>query len=299
MLARAREMNLVEETAPPISWIQPDFDGDGGFLQVLGGNGNMGLQIDGNFGAGGEPLITMYGNSAVSFDLEETGDASVVFPSSSINATETFNEAGLASRNDHATSSFAVQTTYTSVTSRTITCPSSGYILATASCEIELNHQGSSCYVTAGLSTSPTSVPNNQDLSFYLPATAGQGLYLNPSTPTKVFPVSAGNTTIHLVAQRVGTTDAVIWDAQLNLLFVPTAYGAVTLADAIDDGRQGDNDRVSRAATSSDWSTEQRESERANQDRIDSELAELRAQVDALKAELSGRNVNGQALNQR
>ncbi|MEZ4387719.1 MAG: hypothetical protein R3D98_09115 [Candidatus Krumholzibacteriia bacterium] len=291
-------MHMFQEDGSVHTFIEPDVDGDGSFLQIYGSTGNTAFQVDGAF-AGGAPRISMIGTSSAVFALGSTGNASVQLPASSISAGELENEPGIASRNDHATSSYAVQTSYNAVTSRTIVAPTGGYIVASASLEIELNHQGSSCYVTAGLSLSPTSLPDNQDLSFYLPTGAAQGLYLSPSTPTAIFPVSAGSTTVYLVALRSGTTDAVIWDAQLNLLFVPTAYGTVALADANDDGRQADNDRVSRPATSSDLALEARQSEQDNQARIDRELSELRAQVEALKAEVDGRTVNGRPRDQR
>jgi len=272
-------------------FLEPDFDGEGGFFQVYNSIGGPAIQVDGN--SGGDALISFHGSNSVVFDLGATENNIVRLPAASISSTETRDEAGLASRNSHGSTYFTVNTSYGPMSSRTITVPTDGYILASSSMEIEMTHEGTSCFVTAGLSTDSGSLPDNQDLSFYLPSTAAPGLYLMPSSPTAVFPVSAGSHTIYIVARRVGTSDAVIWDGQLNLLFVPTAYGTVALADVDDDGRQIQNPQASPAVTSGDLSRERSQSIQDNENRLADELAAIRAQLDALQAQVNDRAVNG------
>ncbi len=114
-----------------------------------------------------------------------------------------------------------------------------------------------------------------------------------PVSPTAVFPVSAGSHTIYLVGRVSGTSDSVVWDAQLNLLFIPTSYGTVALAEANDDGRQGDNTRVSPAVSAADLSAERSQSISVNDQRVADELAAMRAQLDALQATVNSQQSNG------
>jgi len=162
------------------------------------------------------------------------------------------------------------------------------------SLEIDLRHEGTGAsYVTAGLSLSPNTVDSTQDLTYFIPGGAVNGSYLNPSTPTTVYPVSAGSHTVYLNARKVGTTDSRIWDAQLNLVFIPTNYGLVTLAGDVDQGDQETNQSVSRPLSSGDIASEQRTSAQANEQRMQRELDQMRADFEVLRREVeSSRNGN-------
>ena len=128
---------------------------------------------------------------------------------------------------------------------------------------------------------------SNQDHSFYMPSVVPVGIYLTPASSLAMFPVSAGAHTVYLNANRSGTTVSYIWDVQVNVLFVPTTYGSATFAGGADDGQQFQNPQVARALSADDLAAERQESIRANEDRISEELAALRAQVDALTAEVN------------
>jgi len=128
-------------------------------------------------------------------------------------------------------------------------------------------------------------------LTHYIPGSAANGIYLNPSTPTAVYPVSAGSHTVYLNARKVGTTTSYIWDTQLNLVFIPTNYGAVALASDVDQGDQETNQSVSRPLSSGDIANEQRTSAQANEQRMQRELDQMRADFETLKREVeSSRN---------
>jgi len=286
------EFAMAQEDGSNYMFMQPDFDGDGGFFQIYDGNFGTAFQVDGNAGVDGRGVISGYGNSSFVVNLNELGNDAVSLPVDAVSAIEIQDEPGLASRIDHAFSSFALSSAQSVVTSRSITVPTDGYLLVTSSMEMELNHQGSSCYVTAGLSLT-AGLPSNQDLSYYLPSTAGQGLYLNPTSPSAVFEVTAGTHTVNVVGQVSGSTDAVIWDAQLNIVFIPTAYGTVALASDADDGRQFDTDRNSPAMTAGDMAEERRLSIQDNDDRLARELADLRAQLEDLRADMNAQQLNG------
>ena len=284
------EWQMRDEGGFAFAGLQPDFDSTGGFLWVNNGTFGYALEVDGNFNGTGSPRISMVGNnSSVVFDLEETEDSAVWLPTSSVSAAEILDEPGLAAINAHSSSSFPVQDAYTVVTSRSITAPTDGFLLAMCSLEIDLRHQGpSASYVTAGLSLSPNTVDSNQDLTYYVPGGGAEGIYLNPSTPSNVYPVTAGSHTVYLNARKVGTTSSFIWDVQLNLVFIPTSYGSVTFAGDVDQGDQETNQSVSSPLTSGDIMDEQRLSAQANEQRMQSELDQMRAELDALKQEMAG-----------
>jgi len=289
------ELLLRDEEGSTFGGYQPDIDGAGGFFWVNNGNFGMALMVDGDYSGTGSPRITMSGNnSTVVFDLEETEDLAVLLPSSSVSAAEMLDEPGLASINVHGNSSYSVQDSYAVVTSRSISVPTDGYLLAMCSLEMDLRHEnGDASYVVAGLSLSPNTVDDNQDLTYYLPGSASSGIYLCPNTPTNVYPVLAGNHTVYLNARKVGTSTSYIWDVQLNLVFIPTSYGAVALASDVDQGDQETNQRVSQALSSGDIANEQRMSAQANEQRMQRELDQMRADFEALKQEVANsRNGN-------
>ncbi len=285
---------VKDENGLAFSGLQPDFDGDGGFHWVRNGLLGYAFLVDGSYNADGSPRITMTGTqSAVIYDLGESGDLSARMPNNSISAPEILDEPGIAAINDHGESSYVVEDSYAVVTSRSISVPVSGYLLAMCSMEIDLRHEGlSASYVTAGLSLSPGEVDNNQDLSFYLPGAAATGTYLNPSTPSAVYPVSAGSHTVYVNARKIGTTTSYIWDCQLNLIFIPTNYGAVSLVTGMDKGGQETNRNVSRSLSSGDIANEQGVSAQANDQRIQKEIASMRSELDALKEEMAKGNTN-------
>jgi hypothetical protein len=287
------QFQLSQEDGTTYGGMQPDIDGDGGFFWVDNGNFGTAFMVDGDFSGLGSPLITMSGNnSSVVFDLEQTENLAAQLPLSSISAFEMLDEPGLASINDHGNSSYSITDSYEVVTSRSITAPTDGFLLVMCSLEIDLRHEApGASFVTAGLSLSPNNVDNNQDLTYYLPSTAATGIYLTPSTPTAVYPVSAGNHTVYLNANKSGTSSSFIWDTQLNLVFIPTSYGSVTFAGDIDQGDQETNQSVSRPLSSGDIASEQRASAQANEQRMQRELDQMRADFETLKREVeSSRN---------
>jgi len=287
------ELLLKSEDSFNTMGVQPDFDGEGGFFWVARGGYANGFVIDGNYFNQGSPLISMLGSgSSAYFDMNESEDAAVSLPVNAINAVEILNETGLTTEQAHGSNYFPVETSYSSVMQRTITAPTDGYLMVHASFEIDLRHENATAsFVTAGLSQSPSSLPSNQDHSFYLPGAAANGIYLTPSSAHAVFTVAAGDHTVYLNASRAGTDDARIWDAQLTVVFIPTAYGTVAAATVADDGRQGSNDTPSATMSMGDRSAEQRDSSMANTQRLEEEMAAMRAEIEALKQQM-GNNGN-------
>jgi hypothetical protein len=287
------KMYLREETGTWYMGSEPDFNGTGGFFWVNNGNGGNALRVDGHDGSTGNAVVGMYGTSSSVFALGQTGNASVQLPAGSIGATEIEDEPGMATINALGAGSFLLTTSYTAATSRTITAPTSGYLLVMASYEIDLRHEtpGAS-FVTAGVSLSATSLPSNQDHSFYMPSVAPAGIYLTPSSSSAVFNVAAGSHTVYLVGNISGSSVSYLWDAQLTALFIPTAYGTITPTSGTQTLAQKDIDTVVPALTSTDIADEQRTSIRTNEERMARELEALRAEVQAIKQAMNNENAN-------
>jgi hypothetical protein len=290
------QIALVAEDGHQTFAVEPDFNGEGGFVVVNRSNGANGFVVDGNYASTLSTDVVVSGTgSSVEFRTDLSGDSAVVLPSDAVSATEQLNEPGLASNEANATSELVLPTAVTTIVSRTINCPTSGYVLVLANCEIELNTSGTTLYATVGVSNTFNSLPNNQDLSFYLPNGATSGLYLTPHAASGVFPVSAGSHTFYLNGSASTSGLASVWDAQLNVIFFPTAYGTV-----VDTGSKSalaffdqfkSPSVTAPAPTAADLAAERAESESFDQARIQEELSAMRAQLAALQARLDHANV--------
>jgi hypothetical protein len=275
--------------------IEPDVDGEGGFILLRRSNAAYGFIVDGNYGGTFSSNVIASGTgSSVEFRTDLTGDDAVQLPTDAVAALELLDEPGLASNEAFATSSLSLPTSTTTIVSRTINCPTGGFVLVVANCEIELTASGSSIYATVGVSNSLATLPDNQDLSFYLPSTAANGLYLTPHAASGIFPVSAGSHTFYLNGNANISGVARIWDAQLNVIFFPTAYGLVVDAgskNALVAFDQFKNPSASAPApTAADLAAERAESEAFDQARIQEELSAMRAKLAALQQRLENLN---------
>ncbi len=115
---------------------------------------------------------------------------------------------------------------------RTINCPTSGYVLAIGSAYCELNKFLSSIKYSIGMQVSDSSVYDIKSprRTFSLPIDATQGYYDASLSQQLIYYVSAGNNTfyLHSYIWTPSTTYQYIHDYALSLLFVPTAYGTMT-----------------------------------------------------------------------
>jgi hypothetical protein len=159
------------------------------------------------------------------------GDDSVVLPNSSIGAVEIADEPGCSSKvrsSGDAPVTAIFPTPPSSVFSNSITVPTAGYVLAIATINAQVTATGAAL-CRWGLTTNPTNIPSDaMTLVEYQPSSPG-GSWGMPVTLHRVFTVSAGTTTVHIMAQEIAAS----WEfnnVQLSLVFIPTAYGAVAAA---------------------------------------------------------------------
>jgi hypothetical protein len=261
---------------------------------VYGGSPDFGaFVVDGNNDGNGNPFLSIAGaNSGTSFITSESGDPSVNLPIDAVSSGEILNEVGAAANKQTFYTAFGVDPA--PVTSRTISCPTNGWVVAMAQGEIELDHDtGTFTWCRFGLSLSSTTIPDGQDFGPQMPPGAASGIYLVPTSPTTIFPVSAGDVTVYLLGEANAAGTIGVWESEMTLLFVPTNYGdiAASVATAKTSSDQVNDGGVASPMSASDLAAERATSLQANQARIDAELAAMRAELDALKAQLA--NANG------
>jgi len=264
-----------------------DFDGGGGWFQVFRNSvGNYGFRIDGNYGGTGSPVILMSGTSTGAvFDMTTTGNDVVSLPQDAIGSSEILDEPG-ASSSTYGGGWYALDPlVLTTIRSSTITAPADGYALVIGTTQPMIFHSsGTDSSLDVGVSDSDSSLPENQDLQVRLDRGLASGTYSVPATAHGLFEVSAGSNTFYMLA-RENSGNVEMYDIQLTVIYIPSAYGTVspTLAFGRNDGDIASSPAAPISAA--DIAAEQAESGAANDARIERELAEIRAEIEALKAQ--------------
>lgn len=152
-------------------------------------------------------------------------DATVVLPGNAISSAEMLDEPGVCSAFEEGSISFA--SGGTTLTTATIQCPSSGYVLAigtTTVRSVAYNASGGKVGIESTATPSPTPPADAYQLLFSddMPSI----LAYCPVTVHKVFPVTAGARTFYLRGWRgFGDNGPSSLEAGLTLLFIPSAYG--------------------------------------------------------------------------
>jgi hypothetical protein len=277
---------------------------DGGTLVLYDDAGALRVGIGAENAGNGEPFVNIAGTarSAV-FNMASVDSASVALPSNAIQDTEILDEPGVANNNGEG--AFAVtSTTETTILSRTITVPTSGYVLVLGSGQINFTHAtGTISDYWFGVSDSSTAFPPTGNLGLEIDNAVPSGFFIFPVTGHGVFVVASGAHTFYLLAAKQSSTapSASVFNAQLSLMFVPTAYGTVTGTVVNEDGRSGgQHDGEAESGPSSPgWTPAEIAAERAealafNQARLERELTEMRAEMARLQSLLEADAAGGQ-----
>ncbi|MCI0530666.1 MAG: DUF4349 domain-containing protein, partial [candidate division Zixibacteria bacterium] len=282
----------------------PGFFGDGGSFVVYGDQSfGTGIELDGDGGGTDDPMLFMVGagsGQTAIINLGFTGNGSVSLPVSAISSPEILDEPGVAGISaSYIPAGGAIQT----ITSRTITCPAAGYVLAVASSEWDVGTTGGHVagtldWMIVGLSTSPATIPVDQDLdlsfSGALPTSASG--YLEQSASVEIFPVAAGPVTIYYNCDPVAGELGGFFEVNLELLYVPTFYGTVSaVASAGNTSKPDQPNQDASGVTSAaiDLEKEKAESIAANNARIEKELADVKAELEAIKRQLKPGQLGG------
>lgn len=261
--------------------LEGDANGTGAFFAVDRNQGSSGFTVDGNFAGSEEPRVSITGSarSAV-FDLGQSGDDAVVLPTGAIGALEQVDEPGVAST--LASAGVALTGIYQNLLTRTITCPTSGYVVVMATGEVQYVH-AEGTFSQCRLSISDVSAAAGaHDVGYQISGFTPTGTFQTPFAAQAVFPVTAGAHTFYLVGIN-SSTDATVAHRSLTLMFFPTSYGTVT-SGLVANGGIAASDET--ADPSSDAAREPLEASRVAADRVERELRSMQARFDKLRAEL-------------
>jgi len=251
-------------------------------------NGSNGMTFDGSFGGTGNPAMYIEGASqSVAFNMNNAGSSSVMLPTEAIQDTEILDEPGVAAHNAGSTSmgTGLIET----LISRSITVPSSGYVLVLAQGDLSISHSnGTVSDYSYGVSDSSTTIPGNQDIQTRLNGPIPSGTYDFSASAHGVFPVSAGTHTFYFNGRKISGISATMFDLQLTLVFLPTAYGTVTPTLLARGDNAGNDLSVPPppGLTPEEIRAEQREAVAFDQNRRATEAADYAAQIAELRAQL-------------
>ncbi|MEM1183522.1 MAG: hypothetical protein AAGI53_00825 [Planctomycetota bacterium] len=269
----------------PAVYFARDSDGTAGFLSVASDPSFLNsIRLDGSFNGSGSPRLGIFGDSVASFDMSSSGPASVSLPVDAIESAEMFDEPGVASI--WSSSFFRLTPTITTVFSRTITVPSDGFVVALGSFEAFVDHEtGTDTAITMLLTTNPSGATPNYRTE--IEASVATDLSLSRTIDLhNIFAVSAGSTTVYARASATGGGDSTdLADRRLTLMYFPTAYGSITPRLPGDAQNTGEAFVPAPAPRGDEIAIEQAESVAANFARMQAEMAAMKAQIEALRAE--------------
>jgi hypothetical protein len=284
-------VEVYDEAGNMAAVLEADNSGTGGHLQVARDASygtEKGIDLNGNWAGLEEPAVRIMGSSrSASFYMSNTGNGSVQLPADAIYDNEILDEPGVAG--DVVSGSVGLDTGYTVITSKSIDIPAAGYVLAMAGCTIRANHTTTSD-ADIGVSNSASSLPPSQTITFTLPSTVPDGTYYFPGSYDGLFEAGSAGVHTYYFVGREYAGDLAIFDAHLTLVYLPTAYGTVDPPLLREGGRARENEgQPGRGLTAAQIATERAEAEAFRLARIERELAEIQAQVEAMKEETTGR----------
>ncbi|MCG3127947.1 MAG: hypothetical protein CHACPFDD_02820 [Phycisphaerae bacterium] len=219
---------LLAEDAAGIYHMRWDYDGGANRLNLYGSavGTDYGPHLTINRDNGYVGVNTPTPSGPLHVTDATPGNTSVILPNDSISAIEIMDEPGVA--NDH-NASIAIGTSLTTLASRSITVPAAGYVLALADGDLQISHtNGTDSTYIYGVSDSATSLPSDQDMMTRLAGALTTGTYNFAGSSHGLFSVAAaGSYSFYYLAYEFSGGSATMYDIQLTLLYVPTAYGTV------------------------------------------------------------------------
>jgi hypothetical protein len=198
-----------------------------------------------------------------------------------VSASEILNEPGVANNQDGAVE---LSESMSPLLSRTINAPGPGFAIVIGSTDVGLDYNGTDAFAAIALSEAPDSL----DPGFFsigLPSGLPSGSYNQVCTGHAVFEIpSAGSYTYYLNGRRSSSSNGgTAFDAELTVLYVPTAYGPV--ASNVGTARGVDDRSEARGPLTPEEIEAEQEAARAwSEARRAQEIAEIKA----LQAEFNG-----------
>lgn len=210
-----------------------------------------------------------------------TGDGSVILGANAVNASEILDEPGVASHKDPSGSSVGMLNT--TLLTRTINCPTAGYVVALSTGRCYFNHKNDSLsQVYIWITEFAGSNGGKPQLYLQLPPSAATGQYLQSWSIHGVFDVPAGNTTFYLQARNtsVDLPYTELNNLELTLIFIPTAYGSVTSSAPPTESNNP-------ALRSYPGLSEPATAEQIATDRLAQDVAKMQQQIEEMKEALA------------
>jgi hypothetical protein len=247
----------------------------------------------GNHGGSQAALVSIYGTDrATHFIRRDDGDDSALLPTDAISAGEILDELGTASAGYPDVHQMLSEDTFYELESCTVTAPADGYALVMASAWASVLH-GSDGHTqdSFGVSTSSTSLPGNQEVSVRLSDNVPGGVYGIPVTCHGVFEVSEGANTFYFVGCKLAGTWTDFDSIQMSAVYIPSAYGDIyplVPAQVAPVGLWGQESTEGRDGLQTETAAATSDLDTANRNRVDRELAELRAEIAELGRQIAG-----------
>ncbi|UCF04685.1 MAG: hypothetical protein JSV33_12270 [bacterium] len=270
--------------------IKADTDGEGGELSITRDAGlyDFGFQVMGNYNATNDPAVFITGASrSASFNMNNSGNQSVSLPANAIYAYEMLDEPGTAS-NKEGLASVTLTGGWQAIISRSITVPTSGYVMVIGTCQPAISHTtGTTSSADFGVSDNDITAPDNQDVGLILNSGLPSGMYYFPATVHGLFEVGSAGTYTYYLLGRETSGNIIVYDTQLTLLYVPTAYGTVVPTLASGESVPDRDASAIVPMSAQDILAERLEAEVANRERMEREMAVMRAEFEELKQEIA------------
>ena len=270
--------------------LEPDFSAGGGtFMSLQGGAltpGRVVLQSNDNSGSAQVDVIGAGSNFSVNTRASAANTTNaVVMGSNAVDALEIFNEPGVA---NIRVSNVALTGSIVTMASRSITVPGPGFVIVWAQGDIAVTHAlANSDIVTFGVSDSAGTFPADQDIQFHVPAGLVAGTYDSSAAAHGLFAVGSAGTFTYFFNGRASGSPAIMFDINLTLLYVPTAYGATqsnfTGSFAPNTGNTGP---VGAPLTGNDIAAERANAVQFNQARMLNEMSEMQVRMDSMRKQL-------------
>ncbi|MGD8414126.1 MAG: hypothetical protein PVF33_07830, partial [Candidatus Latescibacterota bacterium] len=259
---------------------------EGGELRVVANGANYSSNyaaLRGNYSNSGSPGLGLFGaGSTMLLQTEYTGNDAVDFPQNAISPFENLAEAGAANDAQGTLGVVDIGTAVTTILSRTITVPVSGYVIAIAGGTIEASTSASTRLCLLGVSTSAAAIPTRQQNQLSLPAGDTER---HPVTVHGLFSVAAGSTTFYFLGSAGAASIFSTTKGQLTLLFVPTTYGTIDSNDAAAAPDYSNAGRTS-GLTEAEMALERAQSIQDNERRIQNELDQIRQRMQELENQI-------------
>lgn len=223
------ELELYDEQGFRTLLLEPDVDGVGGIVTVIGNTSETkALYLTGNHDGNGNPSLSGTGVSFFQFNTASTGNPSVTLPTDAISSGEVLDEPGIAQGKNVGT--FNLTGSMTDYALVTITIPASGYVVV----------EGTATHVLDCDGTNPNTASLQVDETSGGAADASHAVSSGLSGPARsetrplafrrTYFKAAGTHTFRLeaLAANPGAATNAIVNPSILARFYPTSYGGVT-----------------------------------------------------------------------